>query len=449
MVTMFEKNELLDSNQLESFKTPEQEIAFLKNKLDEKVSELETKTGATPERERVANKLVEQYKEVPRDDAPGPAALAETDIHQIVHNLPEEKHDSDIAKLYSLMLHKGVKNTLDIVEKLNQPHLTDDFHRFLVQYLSEKHSIKGLSTTETLGRALDSALFQVELPAFDEENKPTFYSALMDQFLSGLSGIFVSDKKATISLEIATPAESSYLFFYISIPRRFTDMLEKLVNGLFPEAKFQEVADDYNIFYVDGDFEGAFAELTEPYILPIRTYDEFENDPMSTLISSFSKLAKKGEGAALQITFTAESGSAKTRVKDMMKELSKGLSWKEALEKTDQSFTASAKRFGKELFNNDKKGDEEIKPKASTEIEMELAKIKSQGTLHPTNIRIVSSAPTKERADEILGDIATTFNIYAKPHGNSISWKNIKKMERGSLQKISYSEDLISQNQSY
>ena len=48
----------------------------------------------------------------------------------IVLNLKPEAHDKKMEELLSILLERGIKNALDIVEKLDDPHIDDDFHRF-------------------------------------------------------------------------------------------------------------------------------------------------------------------------------------------------------------------------------------------------------------------------------------------------------------------------------
>ena len=69
-------------------------------------------------------------------------------------------------KLLRMMVLLGLTmSSFSILAKLNDPHLEDDFHRFLVQYVlkfNEKASKKFGSYKETF-RATDATLFQVTL----------------------------------------------------------------------------------------------------------------------------------------------------------------------------------------------------------------------------------------------------------------------------------------------
>ena len=49
--------------------------------------------------------------------------------------LTPESHDENMAVVFSFMQLHGVAKTLSLIEGLHNPHIEDDFHRFLVQYV--------------------------------------------------------------------------------------------------------------------------------------------------------------------------------------------------------------------------------------------------------------------------------------------------------------------------
>lgn len=58
---------------------------------------------------------------------------------------------------------------------------------------------------------------------------------------------------------------------------------------------------DYNIFNPVGFSVGAQAGLAKSAVLPLKSYREFGTDPLATITSVFTKLARENEGAAVQI----------------------------------------------------------------------------------------------------------------------------------------------------
>ena len=63
------------------------------------------------------------------------------------------KGESKMDELVEMLVEKGVKNTLDVVNEMDNPHLSDDFHRFLIQYLSGGMTVRGVKEGSTLFKA--------------------------------------------------------------------------------------------------------------------------------------------------------------------------------------------------------------------------------------------------------------------------------------------------------
>ena len=53
---------------------------------------------------------------------------------------------------------------------MDNPHLTDDFHRVLVQYLKEGFPVKG-NTKTPIFKSLKMTLYEISLPELDKENR--------------------------------------------------------------------------------------------------------------------------------------------------------------------------------------------------------------------------------------------------------------------------------------
>jgi hypothetical protein len=73
-----------------------------------------------------------------------------------------------------------------------------------------------------------------------------------------------------ISLEIANPAGNEEIFFYISIPKKFRESIEKQVLSFFPNASLEKVQ-DYTIFYPGNFTAAATLKLKNKFVLPLRT----------------------------------------------------------------------------------------------------------------------------------------------------------------------------------
>ena len=151
-------------------------------------------------------------------------------------------------------------------------------------------------------------LYEISLPHEKEEEKKEknfqeFISA-MEQFYSGMMILNQNKEEEHFALEIGLPTIGEEIVFYAAVPRAKSSLLEKQISALFANARIEEKREDYNIFKPGGVSAGSVAKLKTYPVLPLRTYDKFDVDPMFVIANAFSKLRKIGEGAALQIVFT-------------------------------------------------------------------------------------------------------------------------------------------------
>ena len=94
-----------------------------------------------------------------------------------------------------------------------------------------------------------------------------------------------------VSLEIANPSSSEEIVFYIAVPRKFRENIEKQIHSFFPYASLEK-ANDYNIFFPGSKTEASIISLTNKHSLPIRTYENLETDPLSGITNALSKLER-------------------------------------------------------------------------------------------------------------------------------------------------------------
>jgi len=282
----------------QKFQTPEEEIQYLRNQIEKKEKQIET-VGQKPDREKVIEHTISDYKkESPEDILEKGNIIPETTREEIVLKLSPEEHDNKMSELVALLEEKGVANTLDIVEKMNQPHVSDDFHRFLVQYVREGYNVKGLKDTSKLAKTLKRVLFEITLPdRGGESGKQDLQQliSMMQQFYSGMLSISSGDKDDYLTLEIANSVGSRQFVFYISVSLSKKDLFEKQFLSFFSNAKILEQKDDFNVFNNKGFSLGSFAKLENTAAKPIKTYEDFQNDPLKVLLNVFSKLENHKE----------------------------------------------------------------------------------------------------------------------------------------------------------
>ncbi len=240
--------------------------------------------------------------------------------------------------------------------------------------------------------SLNSVLLQITVPK-DNEIKID----AMEQLITALysikksTGRFNLKRQAQISFEIVALHES--LRFYIMAHKSIQDLIEKQVNGAYPDAEIK-VVEEYNIFSESGQTAYAQYTLKNDGYLPLKTYKELPTDPLSSLTSALAKM-QAGEGAVVQMIISPADSK-----------------WKEP----------GTKWLKKEKDPGKPDGPPKPPPDAK-KIEAVENKIAKNG--FNTCLRIVVSSTSKDSAKAHLGNIKAAFEQFSGQY-NSFSGAKIK-----------------------
>jgi hypothetical protein len=417
----------------QKFNTPEEELNYLRAKVSSHEKMLAEKGIETPRDEIIKKEIIEHGNRNPKDVLTENYAFKDHEVESIVLDLSPEVHDAKMGDLVNILQEKGILNALSVVDRLSDPHVEDDFHRFLVQYIKAGFRIANTNERDPIFKALKMTLFEVSLPAMnkDETQKNKNLKELvskMEQFYAGMFS--VEDKNNPDAeyfvLELANANKSNEIVFYISVADSKKSLFEKQIQSIFPGVKLVEKKDDYNIFNELGDCVGSYGELSANEIFPIKTYDNYDYDPLRIILNSFSKVDKSGEGAAIQIIVKPDHSKLEL-YKRVLREVEKGSKLSEAFNKADTSFLNIFKQVGKEMITSEKKkAEDEKKPKDQQETLIENIKLKTDSPLANINIRIFASSNTREEAGAILSDIESSFNQFENTKGNKFRFKRIE-----------------------
>lgn len=417
------------------FKTPEEELSFLR----ERVAEQERALAGTRQektREDITHETLSAYKSADAKDVLHESfRMPEKKAESMTLELKPEPHDSQIEELYGMLIEHGIKNTMEVVAKMKNPHLEDDFERFLVQFLHTTGQVPGLKESDPEFKSLNLALFEVTLPPLENPNTPgakekTFKDFLtaMEQFFAGLQTISLGEQnkfKQYFTIEIAVSHDSPEIVFYVSIPKDRKSLLEKQILSFYKNARINEVTNDYNVFNTEGFAAASYAEFSNHEVYPIKTHEDFEHDPMNAILNAFSKLDKMTEGAALQFVIMPAGDTYIKKFSKVLEKVKKGEKLKDALDEFHE-VKKEIKAFTKGFFGS-KKAEAKIedKPKETDDISVENITEKIKSTIVLSNIRIIASAPTENRTQEILGNIESAFSQFNKPNGNSFDFHKV------------------------
>lgn len=298
--------------------------------------------------------------------------------------------------------------------------------------------LHAMRTRGSIARSLDMALLNFQLPRFagnqSQQKQDKELIALMEQLYSSVSTLHIQGWNKFlygdpyIALEMAVHHVGEQISFYAAVPSRYVAQFEQQVHGVFPTAQVTR-SPDYTIFNPAGYSAGGFLTLKEEAILPFHTYTDLPTDPLGPLVSTLSKLQAEGEGAAIQILIRPSNNmQLRTLARDTARHMQTGNDLRKAV-KLAQHPSGEKK---------DKDSALTEPPKVATEFEQQVIKSlqsKASRPLFDCNIRLITSAATQERADQMLQDMAGAFAQYAAPDMNSFKLNT----SRGSaLQQFAY-----------
>ncbi|MBP9748059.1 MAG: type IV secretion system DNA-binding domain-containing protein [Candidatus Pacebacteria bacterium] len=432
--------------EMPKFKTPEEELSFLREHVKIREQELIEKGHFEHANENAARVVAEEYKKVPAQEAVHKDNLInKKEAEGIVLQLRPESHDGVMEELLGLMLVKGIRNALSVVEGMGNPHIDDDFHRILIQYLKTGQVVSDFKEGTPLYKSLHMTLFEVTLPPPHEEGDKAKgfkeFIGAMEQFYAGMNSIAEGKNNSAenyFTLEVALSEASDEVVVYAGIPNKHLSLFEKQVLAFYHNAKIKEVTDDYNIFNEHGGSAGAYAVLTERGVMPIKTYDNIDHDPMNTILNVFSHLKTKGEGAVIQLVVAPAGDKFINEFHAILDDVKDGTSVKHASDNL-YKFRSAVMNVGKELIFGVKEKPVENKEssmkgrRAVDEGAVEKIGNKIKSTIMKANIRVLASAETPDRARAILKEIESSFNQFSEAASNSIifeevSGSNLKKL---------------------
>jgi len=252
----------------------------------------------------------------------------------------------------------------------------------------------------------------------------------------------------SVALEIASQIGSSDISFYVSVPKYLETAFEKHVQGVYPRAIVEKVPQDYTIFEPQGSSAGAYLKLSENPLFPISTYQTLEKDPISTITNNLSKISAN-EGAAVQVVIRPLSKlNLREKGEKALKKIREGKPLRLAASQAFQPLIADLFDDMQKSSNSPQKKEQEniMKEKEQGIDQKGYDAIQSKIQKQPfeANIRLVASAQTQARAEEILNHLISAFSQFSLSAINSLEPKEVYKKE---LKKLIYDYSFRNFNQ--
>lgn len=157
-------------------------------------------------------------------------------------------------------------------------------------------------------KTLERVLLEIRVPRHrpkegEQPEKSEERLAVAEQLFASLHSIYRGGLTASlfeqdaISFEVA--ASEGEIGFYAGVPLHLQSLVEKQIHAYYPDAEITPVP-LYNVFSRQGFVAATSLAQRKNPRFPVKTYRDFETDPMAGIIGALSKLGTD-EGAAAQI----------------------------------------------------------------------------------------------------------------------------------------------------
>ena len=252
--------------------------------------------------------------------------------------------------------------------------------------------------------------------------------AVADTFFSSIAGLkpdqgimsWLRGRNDHLAFEIVV--KDGKISFYVAMPEKFKNFVEKQIHAQYPNAEITEEI-DYNIFKPQSNIVGAYLWFKFRSAFPFLTFKKMDSDPLLALLNPLSRVAED-EGAIIQYIVRPASHKWRRQGVHMIRDIKEGQKFEYVARRGP--FFRSLYRWKKIIFPKKHYPAKQFSGNEQyhlTQMEEEMVKNMEEkinrGGLEIT-IRLVSSANNQERAQVNLENIINSFsqyNIYR--YGNS------------------------------
>lgn len=216
-------------------------------------------------------------------------------------------------------------------------------------------------------------------------------------------------------------AHKNKISFYVAVPEYLRQYMEQQLLAQYPEASINQI-EDYNIFSPTGSVLTGYLKFTRSFVLPIKTYNDLNSDPLNSLTNSLGGL-NAGDGVAIQVIARSTKKSWHRKGSRVAKEMQKGKTFNQALSETK---TISLGKIFKELGPKAEKTKETEEQKGLSPMEQNLVENIEKKTSKAgldCNVRLIVSAKDKTTAQTYLDRVVSSFSqLNSYEYGNSFKF---------------------------
>jgi hypothetical protein len=225
-----------------------------------------------------------------------------------------------------------------------------------------------------------------------------------------------------LALEIV--AHQKLISFYVTVPKYLSQFFEQQLLAQYSNAHLEE-AEDYNIFTPKSFVASATLKLGKNSMFPIKTFREFESDPLNALTNVLSKM-EATDGAVIQILVRPAPKNWQSFGLKVVTAMQQGKPLKKVLgSEGNDVFGVIGKTYNFFAGSTTKKEDNQMAPgqyRLSPMEEEMIKKIQAKSSKAglQTCVRLVVSSENYQVPDIYLHNILNSFGQYSiYEYGNS------------------------------
>lgn len=223
-------------------------------------------------------------------------------------------------------------------------------------------------------------------------------------------------------------AHKKVLDFYVTTPPYYEGLIEKQITSYYPDADILPI-EAYEYKLENNKTKGYFAYQQKKYWFPIKTFKEIENDPLNDLTNIFTKM-DDNETAVIQYVVRPKTDK-----------------WQKKAEKFGDAFFKGKKQEGikipilgpilnvfkgvflgydkMEIEPPQESGDGYVRMLQSKEDDAKRIGEKASDVGFDVVIRLLATAKTEQRAEEIENDMIIGLNLFKDASSNWFETRRI------------------------
>lgn len=236
-----------------------------------------------------------------------------------------------------------------------------------------------------------------------------WWSALGGMRAQRGSEALIAGRTDHFSVEVV--ALGGLIMFYVVVHAALRQFMEQQIHAQYPRAQIEEVP-DYNLFTPQSVVLGTTLTFRRPYIFPIKTYRQLDVDPMNAVTNALSKV-EPGEGIAIQFVVRSAKASWHTWGAHVARQMQQGKKLHEAL--GGRGFTGFLSGLYRTVVPKKKPQNLDEPLYRLSPMEENIVKGLEEKTSKAgldVNVRIVTSASSRDRAQRYLMNVVDAFSQY-------------------------------------